>query len=108
MFFDAVIVFILFVLAPMAVFWGIRQLRESGPAASGEAGGEALRRSELDRIVRDAVLDATAPLEARIDELEQEVLLGGDRIAPGVLAAALDDAPEASGEKAARPRRGRA
>ena len=108
MFFDAVIVFILFVLAPMAVFWGIRQLRESNGSRGGAASGETLRRSDLERIVRDAVLEATAPLEARIDDLEREVLLGQPegRIATEALAEAFD-APLAD-ETAAAPRRERA
>ncbi|MEL6617018.1 MAG: hypothetical protein AAFQ43_14850, partial [Bacteroidota bacterium] len=60
----------------------------------GEASGDTMRRSELESLIHDAVLDATEPLVARIDELERELLLGDDRdsrLDPSVLAEAFDD-----------------
>lgn len=83
------VMFILFVLAPRGIFKGIKSLRESN--TSRDAEGSAMRRSELQAMIDDAVIEATAPLQARLDELEHELLLGEGRIAPETLAEALDD-----------------
>ncbi|MEM1054033.1 MAG: hypothetical protein AAGI52_00795 [Bacteroidota bacterium] len=94
--FIVLVVFILFVLAPAGVFRGIKSLRESGPRNRDDAReGSPMRRSDLQAMVDDAVIEATAPLVARIDELERELLLGeGEaRISPEVLEEALG-APE--------------
>ena len=101
---EVLVVFILFVLAPLSVFLGIRLLRGSGPGEKGRRAtteGSGMRRSELESMIRDAVIEETAKLEARVDELEQEVLLGDGRLDASALAEAFDDdlAPEA---KAAR------
>ncbi len=105
---DIIIVFILFVLAPLAVFRGIKMLRDSNPSegtrnASGSESG--MRKSELEALIRDAVIEATAPLAVRIDDLEREILLGDGRLDASTLSEAFDDnfAPEAdfaSGETA--------
>ncbi|MEM6328026.1 MAG: hypothetical protein AAF791_13000 [Bacteroidota bacterium] len=94
-FFAFLIVLTLFVLAPMAVFRGIRGLRDSNSGRASE--GSAIRRSDLQAMIDDAVIEATAPLIARLDELEHELLMGEGRISPDVLADALDD-PDADTE----------
>ena len=88
-FFAFLIVFTLFVLAPTAILRGIRGLRESRPV--NESGGPAIRRSDLQAMIDDAVIEATAPLVARVDELERELLLGDDRISDDALAEAFDE-----------------
>lgn len=85
------IVFITLVLMPTAIFRGIKSLRESRSSSSE---GSEMRRSELQAMIDDAVIEATAPLAARIDELERELLLGDGRISPEAMAEAFDDADE--------------
>ena len=108
---EVLVVFILFVLAPLAVFRGIKSLRDSkykamaegfsSPSRDDAGSGAALRQSELRALIDDAVIEATAPLAARVDELERELLLGEGRIDRATLAEAFeeaeeDDAPEAA------------
>ena len=108
--------FILFVLAPLAVFRGIRSLRESKYKAMAEgrmdleadrASGETpMRQSELRAMIDEAVIEATIPLVERIEELEREMLLGDGRLDRAVLAEAFgeDEAPEAEGPESQRQR----
>lgn len=89
---EILIVFTVLVLTPLSVFYGIRMLRESKhrmQESEREASGGTMRRSELESLILDAVIEATAPLEARIDELEREQIRAG-RIDGGVLAEAFD------------------
>ena len=108
---EVIIVFILFVLAPLAVFRGIKMLRDSSPARerserASSGASSAMRKSELEALIQDAVIDATAPLAARIDELERELLLGDGRLDASTISEAFDDdlAPEASGSNELRAR----
>ena len=95
--------FILFVLSPAAVFWGIAQIKKT-KADSGERGGE-MRASELRRMIETAVETATAPLSARITDLEERLgdepvhairerlsgeRLSGERLGGPALSAAFD------------------
>ncbi len=95
--------FILFVLSPAVLFFGIAALkRAKQPASTGERGGE-MRASELRRMIEAAVETATAPLAARITDLEERLgdepvhaireRLTGDRLGSPSLSAAFD--PEA-------------
>lgn len=94
---DFFIVFTVLVLMPLSIFYGIRMLRESKVktgAFESEASGDTMRRSELENLIHDAVIEATEPLAARIDDLERELLLGDGgerRLDPSVLADAFDD-----------------
>ena len=81
------IVFTTLVLMPTAIFRGIKSLRES---KSSYSEGSAMRRSDLQAMIDDAVIEATAPLAARIDELERELLMGDGRISPEAMAEAFD------------------
>ena len=104
---EVLVVFILFVLAPYVVFRGVRGLVDSKNKSNvGESGGEAMRRSELQAMIDDAVIEATAPLVARIDELERDMLLGEGRLDASVIAEALEDPDDL--DRAAEPRRQRA
>ena len=88
------VLFIVLVLAPRGVFAGIKSLRESNPPAS--SSGSALRRSDLQALIDEAAIEATAPLESRIEELERELLLGDGRLSRQVLEEAFDPNEEAS------------
>ncbi len=68
---DVLFGFILFVLCPLAVFIGIAQIKKA-KVSIGERGGE-MRASELRRMVEDAVEMVTAPLKARITDLEERL-----------------------------------
>lgn len=100
------IVFILFVLAPAGVFKGIRGLRETRSDREGgrRAGGDVMRKSELQAMIDDAVIEATEPLVARIDELERAHLLGDGRLDASVLEEALTDPDEQEPGRPHRPR----
>ena len=96
----------LFVGAPWAVLSGIAKIK----AAGGEGGGEAMRKSELEALVREAAEEAAAPLRRRVETLEAIVTQEDeamDRIDPAVLADALGP-DEAEGAPAAARRRTRA
>ena len=103
---EVLVVFILFVLAPYVVFRGIKELRQRGPDREASRDGNAMRRSELQAMIDDAVIEATAPLVARIDELERDMLLGEGRLDASVIAEALEDPDDL--DRAAEPRRQRA
>ena len=87
--------FILFVIFPAVLFNGIAAVKK---AKAGEASkGGDLRASELRRMIADAVETATAPLAARITDLEER--LGDEpvhaireRIGGTALSAAFDPA----------------
>ncbi|HEX8298550.1 MAG TPA: hypothetical protein VF594_05250 [Rubricoccaceae bacterium] len=66
------IVAILFVGAPAVIFRGLRSLRADRRATSPVASGE-MRASELRTMIHDAVETATAPLAARITDLEERL-----------------------------------
>jgi hypothetical protein len=88
------IVAILFVGAPAVIFRGIRSLRVDRNGAQASRGGE-MRASELKAMIRTAVDEATAPLAARVTDLEER--LGDEpvhalreRLDGGTLAGAFD------------------
>lgn len=66
---DALIVFIVLVLCPLAVFLGIAQIKK----AKGSTGGSEMRASELRALIERAVADATSGLSARIADLEERL-----------------------------------
>ena len=109
---DVLIVFIVLVLMPLSIFHGIKALRESNhrmAESDREASGDTMRRSELENLIHDAVIEATEPLVARIDELEREMLLGDGgegRLDPSALAEAFGEEEQAS--ERSGPRRERA
>ena len=95
--------FIIFVLSPAAVFFGIAAMkRAKQPSGNAGRGGE-MRASELRRMIGDAVETATAPLAARITDLEERLgdepvhaireRLSSERLSGPALSAAFD--PEA-------------
>ena len=63
--------FILFVIFPAVLFNGIAAVKKA-KAGTGAVAGE-MRASELRRMIRDAVEAATAPLAARITDLEERL-----------------------------------
>lgn len=89
------IVALLFVAAPSAIFRGIRSLRDQRNGSPVASSGEGMRASELKAMIRTAVAEATAPLAARITDLEER--LGDEpvhalreRIGGGALGDAFD------------------
>lgn len=94
---DFLIVLMLFVVLPAIILGNIRKIKEAKYRALGkqqdEAGEEqgALRMSELQLLIEAAVDEATAPLRARVEMLEDERLLA----APPPLAL---EAPEPEAE----------
>jgi hypothetical protein len=87
------IVALLFVAAPTAIFRGIRSLRADRLRT--ESSGGEMRASELKAMIRKAVDEATAPLAARVTDLEER--LGDEpvhalreRLDGGALTAAFD------------------
>ncbi len=72
-------VFSLFVILPSIVFTNIRKMKEAKYRAKIGVGeeGSALRLSELDALIQEAVDEAVAPLERRIRLLERERRAGG-------------------------------
>ena len=63
--------FILFVVFPAVLFNGIAAVKKA-KAGTGAGAGE-MRASELRRMIGDAVETATAPLAARITDLEERL-----------------------------------
>ncbi|MDX1419765.1 MAG: hypothetical protein R3181_07340 [Rubricoccaceae bacterium] len=61
-----------FVLFPSVIVSGIVRVKK---AKAGATGGGALRMSELQMLIEVAVDEATDPLRARIEQLEEERLL---------------------------------
>lgn len=111
LFADALVPLVLFVMSPMAVFWGIAQLKKAKAGT-----GTEMRASELKALIGDAVGEATAGLSARVADLEER--LGDEpawairervnpphapRLGDDVLAAALD--PDADMDDARPVRR---
>lgn len=68
----AVSMLTVFVLFPTVVVNGIVRVKKAKAAGRG---GDALRMSELQMLIEAAVEEATEPLEARIEMLEEERLL---------------------------------
>ena len=70
---DVLFGFILFVMSPAAVFWGIAQIRKTkvGTPEAGRTG--EMRASELRATIAAAVETATAGLSARITDLEERL-----------------------------------
>lgn len=95
---EVLTVFILFVVLPAVVFNGIAKLKAT--KASTASGGDGLRASELQDLIREAVEDAVGPLVHRIADLEER--LGDEtvddlharagRIDPHLIDAPADDA----------------
>ena len=96
--------FALFVLLVLSTF-GLAMVsmilrhRRKQKAAVGAASGSSMTTSELESIMRRAVEDATAPLAAKIEDLEMELVkYGSERKYLGAHDAstriALDDAQE--------------
>ena len=65
---DALIVFIVLVLCPLAVFFGIAQIKKSK-----QPGGNEMRASELRALIQRSVDEATTTLSARIADLEERL-----------------------------------
>ena len=100
---EVVFMFILFVIFPAVLFNGIAAVKKAkAKDGTGERGGE-MRASELRRMIETAVEAATAPLAARITDLEERLgdepvsaireRLTGNRLDSPALSAAFD--PEA-------------
>jgi hypothetical protein len=62
----------IFVALPAIIVNGIVRARK---AKAGARGGDALHLSELQLLIESAVDEATAPLRARIEALEEEQML---------------------------------
>lgn len=94
-FFEFLTVFSLFIILPSIVFTNIRKMKEAKYKARIGVGeeGSALRLSELDVLIQEAVDEAVAPLERRLHQLERE-RPAGLLEAPEPL---LDDAEEGEG-----------
>ena len=106
--------FILFVIFPAVLFNGIAAAKKAKAGTGAGAGAGEMRASELRRMIRDAVEAATAPLAARITDLEERLgdepvhaireRLGGG-LPAGALSAAFDpdvDLDDAEGRPAQR------
>ncbi len=102
--------FILFVIFPAVLFNGIAAVKKAkAKDGTGDRGGE-MRASELRRMIEAAVETATAPLAARITDLEER--LGDEpvhaireRLAGPALSAAFDpesDVDDADGRPVQR------
>lgn len=95
-FFEFATIVILFAVLPSIIINGIlRAKRMKRGGRSGKA--EALRMSELQLLIDAAVDDAVAPLQARIDTLEEErfLLQSPLRETPAADIALLDPEPVA-------------
>lgn len=105
------IVATIFGLFPAILAWAIVASKRAKYSARGGE-GEGLRASDLERIIRDAVEDATEPLVRRIETLEA-IATDVDaedrpgRLDPAVLADALDSDLDEEDEPAAVRRRTR-
>lgn len=92
------ILFILFVLFPAVLFFGIAEMRKAKLKA-GQTGGE-MRASELRKTIADAVAAATAGLSARVTDLEERLgdepvsairaRVTGERLGDPAISAAFD------------------
>jgi hypothetical protein len=98
MFGDIAIVFILFVILPSIIFGFIKDIKKEKYKAMASTGKaeDGIRASDLRDILREAVEDAVAPLDARIEQLEADLRASGviapeARLSAAVLADALDD-----------------
>lgn len=59
-----------FVGAPLAIMWGIAQIKAAGQKAPA---GDSLSAAELQVLIEDAVADATSELTDRVDKLESRL-----------------------------------
>jgi len=94
---EVIFMFILFVIAPAVLFNGIAKVKKAGRGTG--TGGE-MRASELKSMIQTAVHTATAPLAARITDLEERLgdetaqdlreRLDAGRVGPPALADAFD------------------
>lgn len=105
---EVIAVIVLFAVLPAILVRGIAQVKAAKYRAGGETGGEALRKSELHGMIEEAVAEATAPLEARVAELEAQLAVEDGRIDPSILAGVLDADLEDDDAPAAVRRRQRA
>ncbi len=71
-FFEFVFVMSLTVGLPAIILYHVRRIKEARYLGKGEQQGSALRTSELEVMIEDAVRRAVQPLVNRIDELEGE------------------------------------
>lgn len=100
-FFEFLILATVFVGLPAVIFDGIAKLKRAD--AKAKEGG-AMRKSELEALIRGAVEDATEPLRRRIETLEAIATSDepqGGRIDPAVLSEAFGvpgEVPGRSGE----------
>ena len=77
-----------FVGAPMAVMWGIAQLKKADRSQA--PSGDSLSADELRAMIEDAVSEATLDLGQRVERLESQV-----RRQRRVLTSVAGEAPEA-------------
>lgn len=91
---EVFVVFILFVLLPAVLLYGIKEIKKVKGTKVSSGGGE-LRASELRAIIREAVEDAIEPLSTRVADLEER--LGDEsvddlraRLDPALLADAIE------------------
>lgn len=102
-FFEFLIVATVFVGLPAVIFDGIAKLKRAD--AKAKEGG-AMRKSELEALIRVAVEDATEPLHRRIETLEAIATSDepqGGRIDAAVLSEALG-VPGAAPDRSGQPR----
>ncbi|HLA64402.1 MAG TPA: hypothetical protein VK610_08225 [Rhodothermales bacterium] len=94
---------IFFVAFPTVLMVGIRWIKAANREARiGEGAPGGLRASELKGLIREAVEEATRPLQARIEELEAEARPPARLAAPAPRTLAL---PEADDDDVAEPAR---
>jgi len=69
-FFEFLTVAMVCVALPAIILYNIRRIKEAKYVSKSEREGSALRTSELEVMIEDAVRRAVRPLQSRIEELE--------------------------------------
>lgn len=96
----AISIISIFVILPSIIVSGIVKAKKAKAAVKG--GGDALRMSELQLLIEAAVDEATAPLRARIEALEDERLLPAPK-APLALGVPEEDEVRQPAARARQP-----
>ena len=91
-----------FVILPTIIALTVTSLKKAKYEAMKSNGGDGLRASELQSLIRDAVADAVAPLVDRLEALEPDT--AEPRIDLSVLADVLEDGEDDRDVSAARRR----
>ena len=104
---DLVAIISILVILPSIIAYSVVSVKRAKYRAQESGSSDGLRASDLQRLIREAVEEAVAPLHDRLDALDGPPRRPeAGRLDPAVLADALED-PEDHGEPAAVRRRTR-